>query len=96
VLIDENSDCILDAQFGNPPVGGPWDDKCWWDMPSSRHMQGGNLSFADGHVEHWRWQVPKVFVDYFLDVSPAELPDLQRVQAAMKQYSDEDSPANGY
>jgi len=37
-----------------------------------------------------------VFVDYFLDVSPAELPDLQRVQAAMKQYSDEDSPANGY
>jgi len=96
VLIDENSDCILDAQFGNPPVGGPWDDQCWWDMPSSRHMQGGNLSFADGHVEHWRWQVPKVFVDYFLDVSPAELPDLQRVQAAMKQYSDEDSPANGY
>jgi prepilin-type processing-associated H-X9-DG protein len=96
VLIDENSDCILDAQFGNPPVGGSWDDQCWWDMPSSRHMQGGNLSFADGHVEHWRWAVPKVFVDYFLEVSPAELPDLQRVQGAMKQYTDEDSQANGY
>ena len=57
----------------------------WWDLPSSRHMRRGNLSFADGHVEHWRWAVPKVFIDYDQYVPPAEMPDYQRVQAAMKQ-----------
>jgi len=97
VLIDESSGSILDAEFGNPPVDSPYySPDIWWDLPSSRHMQGGNLSFADGHVEHWRWQVPKVFVGYAQDLAPGELPDYQRVQAAMKQPADEDSPANGY
>jgi len=95
VLIDEDSNCILDAEFGNPPAGS-WDDGDWWDLPSSRHMQGGNLSFADGHVEHWRWAVPKVFSTIPQHVPPAELPDYQRLQAAMKQYADEDSQDNGY
>jgi prepilin-type processing-associated H-X9-DG protein len=98
VLIDEDSGTIQDAQFGNPPAGS-WADGNWWDLPSSRHHQAGNLSFADGHVEHWRWAVPKVFIGYSDEgqqVPPAEMPDFQRVQAAMKQYADEDSPANGY
>ena len=95
VLIDEDSNCIQDAEFGNPPVGS-WDDGYWWDLPSSRHHQAGNLSFADGHVEHWRWAVPKVFSSFPQYVPPAELPDYQRVQAAMKQYADEDSQAAGY
>jgi prepilin-type N-terminal cleavage/methylation domain-containing protein/prepilin-type processing-associated H-X9-DG protein len=95
VLIDEDSNCIQDSEFGNPPVGS-WDDGYWWDLPSSRHHQAGNLSFADGHVEHWRWAVPKIFVDFEQYVPPAELPDYQRVQAAMKQITDEDSQAAGY
>ena len=32
----------------------------WWDMPSNRHTQGANLSFADGHVERWHWVVPMI------------------------------------
>jgi hypothetical protein len=40
--------------------------------------------------------VPKVFVDYSQDLAPGELPDYQRVQAAMKQLTDDDSPAAGY
>jgi prepilin-type N-terminal cleavage/methylation domain-containing protein/prepilin-type processing-associated H-X9-DG protein len=24
-------------------------------LPAHRHKQGGNLSFADGHVEYWQW-----------------------------------------
>lgn len=83
VFIDENSDCILDAQFGNPPADENWD--VWWDLPSSRHNQGGNLSFADGHVEHWRWVAPKVFTGYVQWVPPAEMPDFIRVQNAMDQ-----------
>jgi prepilin-type processing-associated H-X9-DG protein len=90
VLIDENSDSILDAEFGNPPVGSPyfWQD-VWWDLPSSRHSQGGNLSFADGHVEHWKWKTLKIFYDWVQPVPPDEMPDYQRIQNAMKQPWDE-------
>jgi prepilin-type processing-associated H-X9-DG protein len=58
-------------------------------MPSDRHFQGANLSFADGHVEHWKWRTPKTFYGYFPQyVGPAEWPDYQRVQNAMRQFSD--------
>jgi prepilin-type N-terminal cleavage/methylation domain-containing protein/prepilin-type processing-associated H-X9-DG protein len=87
VFIDENSDTIIDAQFGNPPLNPPYyEQDVWWDMPSSRHFQGGNLSFADGHVEHWKWAVPKIFYgDFIQPVANGELPDFQRVQGAMKE-----------
>ena len=29
------------------------------DYPASWHDRGGLLSFADGHVEHWKWQDPR-------------------------------------
>jgi prepilin-type N-terminal cleavage/methylation domain-containing protein/prepilin-type processing-associated H-X9-DG protein len=87
VFIDESSGSIEDAQFGNPPTGY-WDDGDWWDLPADRHNQGGNLSFADGHVEHWKWKVPKIFSDIAQPVAPGEMPDYSRVQNAMKQYSD--------
>jgi prepilin-type N-terminal cleavage/methylation domain-containing protein/prepilin-type processing-associated H-X9-DG protein len=88
VFIDEHEDCILDAQFGNPPVGS-WNDGFWWDLPANRHNQGANLSFADGHVEHWKWKVPKIFYVYDQWVPPAEMPDYQRIQNAMKQFADD-------
>jgi prepilin-type processing-associated H-X9-DG protein len=87
VFIDENQDTILDGQFGCPPIGS-WDDGYWWDQPADRHSQGGNLSFADGHTEHWKWAVPKVVYSYDQWVPSAELPDYARVQGAMKQFSD--------
>jgi prepilin-type N-terminal cleavage/methylation domain-containing protein/prepilin-type processing-associated H-X9-DG protein len=31
----------------------------WFSMPSDRHEQGCNISFADGHFEYWRWLAPK-------------------------------------
>jgi prepilin-type processing-associated H-X9-DG protein/prepilin-type N-terminal cleavage/methylation domain-containing protein len=88
VLIDENSDTQLDAEFGNPPVGSIFQQGVWWDMPSDRHGQGANLSFADGHVEHWKWQVPKIFYEWIQSVPPQEMPDYQRLQNAMKQVAD--------
>jgi prepilin-type N-terminal cleavage/methylation domain-containing protein/prepilin-type processing-associated H-X9-DG protein len=83
VFVDEDSDCVLDAEFGNPPAYENW--AVWWDLPSSRHNQGGNLSFADGHVERWKWATPKVFYDYVQSVSPEEMPDFLRIQKAMDQ-----------
>ena len=58
VFIDENEGTITDAQFGySMPNYTPGE---WWDMPSNRHTQGANLSFADGHVERWHWVVPMI------------------------------------
>lgn len=89
VFIDENADTITDAEFGNPPVGSPYfTQNVWWDMPSDRHDQGANLSFADGHVEHWKWKVPKTFQEWVQAVPPDEMPDYGRIQNAMKQPAD--------
>lgn len=86
VFIDEDSGSIADAEFGNPPQNSPYfEGGIWWDMPSSRHNRGGNLSFADGHVEHWRWAVDKVFYFFGQPVPPLEMSDFLRVQGAMKQ-----------
>jgi prepilin-type processing-associated H-X9-DG protein len=58
-------------------------------MPTDRHNQGANLSFVDGHAEHWKWKAPKIFSSWIQPVSPAEVPDYQRIQNAMKQLSDD-------
>ena len=88
VLIDENSGTQEDAEFGCPPVGGVFQEYIWWDMPSDRHNKGANLSFADGHVEHWKWVVPKGGYEVGEPVLADELPDYARVRRAMKQPAD--------
>jgi prepilin-type N-terminal cleavage/methylation domain-containing protein/prepilin-type processing-associated H-X9-DG protein len=87
VFIDEHADTLLDAQFGNPAGISYW-PTMWFDVPADRHNQGACLSFADGHVERWRWQVPKspAYPGRFVD--PTEMSDFQRVQSAMKLQSD--------
>ena len=34
------------------------DDGVWGNLPGSYHNGGINLSFADGHMESHRWQIP--------------------------------------
>jgi prepilin-type N-terminal cleavage/methylation domain-containing protein/prepilin-type processing-associated H-X9-DG protein len=48
----------------------------WLDLPSLRHSQGCNFSFADGHVEHWKWQSADLADD---------TTDLARLQAVLPQ-----------
>lgn len=58
----------------------------WEDVPSDRHSQGGNLSFVDGHCEHWRWKASKR--DQRLGtsvISDVDGLDLQRLQAALPE-----------
>jgi prepilin-type processing-associated H-X9-DG protein len=83
VFIDEHPDILLDAQFGNP-VGMPGYSVAWWDMPADRHNRAGCLSFADGHVECWRWKVPKVVQYIGQPPTAQDMPDFLRVQNAMK------------
>ncbi|MBI2929549.1 MAG: prepilin-type N-terminal cleavage/methylation domain-containing protein [Verrucomicrobia bacterium] len=63
---DEHENSIDDAVFDLDVVGftaggakGPgvleWR---WLAFPATRHNQGGNVSFADGHVKTWRWREP--------------------------------------
>jgi prepilin-type N-terminal cleavage/methylation domain-containing protein/prepilin-type processing-associated H-X9-DG protein len=52
----------------------------WYSLPSDRHQQGCNLSFLDGHVEHWRWKAPKVYHGWIWPATPGgDLADLQRL-----------------
>ena len=88
VFIDTHEDVIFDSLFGMPTENYYWpDDRSWWDLPANRHAQGANFSFADGHVEHWRWKQPKVSTARFAAqyVPDAELPDLRRMQNGFRQ-----------
>jgi len=36
---------------------GVWHDKpMWWDIPTIRHSDGTDWSFADGHSEYYKWR----------------------------------------
>jgi prepilin-type processing-associated H-X9-DG protein len=64
-----------------------WGDaRVWWDIPASRHAQGCNLSFADGHVERKKWKVPKIYGGSLPQPVPdAELPDYRWMQDRYRQ-----------
>ena len=59
VFIDENEQTLQDDQFGYPMINSGYYG-LWFPMPSNRHHQGGDLSFADGHLEFWRWHAPMI------------------------------------
>ena len=88
VFIDVHEDEIIDDQFGIPVESDWWSTGYWWDLPANRHNQGCNFSFADGHVEHWKWKVPKVFTVSRGEeqaVAPNEWDDYNRVEAGFLQ-----------
>ena len=84
VFIDTHEDDIWDSTFGVISLGD-WFQDYWLDVPADRHQQGANVSFVDGHVEHWKWQAPKsgMFVGQ-LSYDDLDLQDLRRVQEHIK------------
>jgi prepilin-type processing-associated H-X9-DG protein len=86
VFIDVHERGILDSLFGIPPPG--WElfmDLTWWDLPADRHNRGCSLSFADGHVERWKWAGPKTFQDIGQPVSgAADWKDFERVRSRVR------------
>lgn len=86
-FVDVHEESIMDSHFGIPPIGwGSADEPPrWWDLPTGRHSQGGNFSFADGHVEHWRWDTPKIFTEFGQLVrQDGEISDFRKVQRGVK------------
>lgn len=52
--------------------------------PSDRHRQGCNLSFADGHIEYWKWLEPKKGGSIgLMDLHGHALNDVRRLQAVV-------------
>lgn len=80
VFLDENEVGIDDGHFRTWPNPDPR----WVNMPTDRHDQAGAFSFADGHVELWRWRYSKLFRSkkgYWKKAeTPADLSDLRRLQ----------------
>jgi prepilin-type processing-associated H-X9-DG protein len=88
VFIDTHQDEITDTEFGIPVAVDDWYAYgYWWDIPANRHNQGANFSFDDGHVEHWRWQVPKTVAGRGSEqpVAANEWNDYNRMEAGFRQ-----------
>jgi prepilin-type N-terminal cleavage/methylation domain-containing protein/prepilin-type processing-associated H-X9-DG protein len=83
VFIDVHEDSILDSLFGIPLPGRAYDGR-WFDVPANRHGQAANLSFADGHVEHWKWRAPKVVHESLQAVRDEEMADYKRLQERIR------------
>ena len=88
VFIDEDENTIMDSLFGIPTVRfNPNAKDEWWSLPSNRHNQAANLSFAEGHVATWKWKVPKIYVSWpSPPISSAEMPDWVNVTNCIKQW----------
>ncbi len=79
VFVDESANTIDDAHF----YLYPFPDNRWVNLPTDRHRQGGTFSFADGHVEHWKWRHPKQRPrgpDRHIATRNDDLADLRRLQ----------------
>ena len=83
VFIDVHEDAIIDATFGIYPAESGYGNY-WIDLPADRHNRGANLSFADGHVEHWRWRTSKRFIKWIQPpADELDEADLRRLQACI-------------
>jgi prepilin-type N-terminal cleavage/methylation domain-containing protein/prepilin-type processing-associated H-X9-DG protein len=82
ILIDENEGSIDNGSF---LIMGPG-QRAWVNWPGTRHDLGATLSFADGHVEWWKWRDSALRFDgsYWCPTPPDDR-DLPRLQAALPQ-----------
>lgn len=85
VFIDTDADEITDPTFGVISIGDYYQNY-WLDIPADRHnTRSCNLTFADGHVETWKWKTPKGGrYAGSAAISDDDLDDLRRLQNAIK------------
>ena len=80
VFIEEHEDSVWTSGF----VVLPRENTSLYSTPSDRHLQGCNLTFADGHLEYWEWAAPKKPSSKPpLATNGRELRDLRRLQEAV-------------
>lgn len=85
LLIDELAETIDDGHF----LVWRSPDTRWTNVPADRHAKGAALSFADGHVQVWRWNFPKKFKPeektYWMESTGRDGVDLLRLQSALPE-----------
>ena len=60
VFIEEHESSLWNSGFVTLPKGGViLANLPFASTPADRHNRGSHLSFADGHVEYWKWYAPK-------------------------------------
>jgi prepilin-type N-terminal cleavage/methylation domain-containing protein/prepilin-type processing-associated H-X9-DG protein len=77
VFLDENESTLNDGFFATPITGDKWNDN-----PGILHSRGCNLSFVDGHVEHWRWKDARTLT-VVAGATTVGNPDQKAIQAIM-------------
>jgi prepilin-type processing-associated H-X9-DG protein len=94
VFLDEREDSINDGAFFvemagyDPPAPNSYRIV---DYPADRHNRAGNLAFADGHTETWRWQdlrtapIHRTFPQLLNQPSPNNH-DIARLQSASSRH----------
>ena len=97
VFVDEASGSVDDGAFALWPMNT---QNYWWNIPGSRHDRGSVFSFADGHVEYYKWHGTAVPSSLFQTQGPGNggpglvypgqpsdsSDDLPRVQTGGPQY----------
>jgi prepilin-type N-terminal cleavage/methylation domain-containing protein/prepilin-type processing-associated H-X9-DG protein len=58
VFIEVSANSIDNNEF--PCYNAGEGNYTYYKLPTSRHDNGANMSFVDGHVEHWRWYGPYI------------------------------------
>jgi len=79
VFVTEHQSSIDDGHFGLAAEGESWRN----NWPASYLDLGSTLSFADGHVEYWRWRDPRTSMIRSQGESHPNNPDLLRLQKAI-------------
>jgi prepilin-type N-terminal cleavage/methylation domain-containing protein len=84
VFIEESYFTIDDGYFAVKAPG----ITTWQNSPTVRHAQAGELSFADGHAEIWKWQYLRKEQDLDAPANSGGLntmPDLMKLELAVAE-----------
>ena len=77
VFLDESQNSVDDGIYAMT-----WTQ--WKNTPGTRHARGCTFSFADGHVERWKWRgLNQELVYYVTPSGAAEISDFQRLLNTM-------------
>jgi len=77
IFVEEHEESIDDGQMFVWPSPATQ----WGNLPSDRHAQGANFSYADGHAERVAWSAPKDYLSFGQEaVGTEDLEDLRKVQ----------------
>jgi prepilin-type processing-associated H-X9-DG protein len=61
VFADESANSVGDGCLATYAANQNQD--IYWNLPGSRHNRGTTWSFADGHVEYWKWHGATIITD---------------------------------